>query len=97
MYSRSKIPGWACPHLCEEIVLFRTYKLVLTLVRLGNPLFTFVFGRLGFHCGSLPALRDICSPGSGDSVIKVTSKEIVCFIEDVVKGLIFPLLSSGVL
>lgn len=70
---------------------------MLTLVHLGNPLFTFVFGRLGFHCGSLPVLRDICSPGRGDNVIKVTSREIVCFIEDVGKRLNLTLLFSGVL
>lgn len=70
---------------------------MLTLVHLGSPLFTIVFGRLRLHCGSLPVLRDICSPGRGDNVIKVTSKEIVYYIEDVGKGLNLPLLSLGVL
>lgn len=100
MCGRSKIPGWTCPCChwsCEETLFFRKRKLVLTLVHLGNPLFTFVFGRLRFHCGSFPVLRDICSPGRGDNVIKVTLKEIVRFIEDVGKGFDLPLLSSGVL
>lgn len=100
MCGSSKIPGWTYSHsdwLCEEIVFFGRHKLVLTLVHLGNPLFTFVFGRLRFRCGSLPVLRDICSPGRGDNMIKVTLKEIMCFIEDVGKGPNLPLLSSGVL
>lgn len=62
---------------------------MLTPVHLGNALFTVVFGRLGFHCGSLPVLRDICSPGKGGNVIKVTHGKLCVLLKVLVKVLIF--------
>lgn len=67
-------------------MLLRKHELVLMLVHLGNSLFTSVFGRLRFHCGSSPVLKYICSPIRGDNVIKVTLKEMMWFVEDIGKG-----------